>query len=192
MAVELEAKMAVADHLAVAVLLRQFAARKLGDHFEVNAFFDTEDRSLLAAGEGLRLRHELDFGTTRERHVITYKGPRQAGPLKNREEIEFEVSDAAAATILLERLGYVRTLSFEKRRQSWELDGCTVELDEVPYLGKFVEIEGPDEPTVMRVRERLQLSDRPLIKSSYISLLMTHLKERGEARQDVRFKDVTG
>ncbi|HZN65963.1 MAG TPA: class IV adenylate cyclase [Tepidisphaeraceae bacterium] len=192
MAVELEAKMAVADHLAVAVLLRQFAARKLGDHFEVNAFFDTEDRSLLAAGEGLRLRHELDFGTTRERHVITYKGPRQAGPLKSREEIEFEVSDAAAATILLERLGYVRTLSFEKRRQSWELDGCTVELDEVPYLGKFVEIEGPDEPTVMRVRERLQLSDRPLIKSSYISLLMTHLKERGEARQDVRFKDVTG
>jgi len=192
MAIELEAKMAVADHLAVAVLLRQFAARKLGDHFEVNAFFDTEDRSLLAAGEGLRLRHELDFGTTRERHVITYKGPRQAGPLKSREEIEFEVSDAAAATILLERLGYVRTLSFEKRRQSWELDGCTVELDEVPYLGKFVEIEGPDEPTVMRVRERLQLSDRPLIKSSYISLLMTHLKERGEARQDVRFKDVTG
>jgi len=192
MAIELEAKMAVADHLAVAVLLRQFAARKLGDHFEVNAFFDTEDRSLLAAGEGLRLRHELDFGTTRERHVITYKGPRQAGPLKSREEIEFEVSDAAAATILLERLGYVRTLSFEKRRQSWELDGCTVELDEVPYLGKFVEIEGPDEPTVMRVRERLQLSDRPLIMSSYIALLMTHLKERGEARQDVRFKDVTG
>ena len=192
MPVEIEAKMVVDSFEPVAAVLRQLGARALGDHLEVNTFFDTEDRSLLAAGEGLRLRRDLHVGTKREKHVVTYKGPRQAGPLKSREEVEFEVSDAAAATLLLERLGYVRTLSFEKRRQSWELDGCKVELDEVPYLGKFVEIEGADEAVVMRVRKRLGLGERPLIRTSYISMLMSHLKEHGESRQDVRFDDVTG
>ena len=187
MAVELEAKMRVEFFEPVTVLLQHLGARKLGDHFEVNTFFDTDDRSLLASDKGLRMRHDLDFESQRERHIITYKGARGAGPLKSREEIEFEASDGAAATQLLERLGYLRTLSFEKRRQSWELDGCKVELDEVPHLGKFVEIEGSDEQTVLRVRERLGLSERPLIKTSYISMLTAHLKELGQPARDVRF-----
>ena len=41
-------------------------------------------------------------------------------------------------------LGYSRVLSFEKRRESWKLGGCNVELDELPHLGTFVEIEGPE------------------------------------------------
>lgn len=187
MGVEIEAKMAVESFEPVMGRLRALAARKLGDHFEVNTFFDTQDRSLLASDEGLRLRHDRNALAARERHVITYKGPRREGAVKSREEIEFEVSDAAAAAQLFERLGYLRTLSFEKRRQSWELDGCRVELDEVPRLGRFVEIEGPDEPSVMRCRERLGLSDRPLIKSGYASMLTTHLRERGEASENVRF-----
>jgi adenylate cyclase class 2 len=109
------------------------------------------------------------------------------GPLKSREEIEVEVSDPDAAASLVERLGYLRTLSFEKRRESWELEGCKVELDELPHLGKFVEIEGPDEASVMRVRERLGLASRPIVKSGYISLLMSHLQERGQTTREVRF-----
>ena len=190
MAVELEAKMQVESFEPVTVQLRHLAAKYAGDHFETNTFFDTEDRSLLAAGEGLRLRHDVDPASKQERRILTYKGPRQPGPLKSREEIELDVSDAAAATQLFARLGYARTLSFEKRRQSWELDGCKIELDEVPYLGRFVEVEGPDEATVMRVRDRLGLSNRPLIKTSYIGLLTAHLEQRGESRKDVRFADV--
>ena len=187
MAVEIESKMAVESFEPVRARLRELAARELGDHFEVNTFFDTEDRSLLTSDEGLRLRHDRQVDGGRERHIITYKGPRQAGALKNREEIEIDVSDAAAAALLLERLGYLRTLSFEKRRQSWVLEGCRIELDEVPRLGRFVEIEGPDEPIVMRLRERLGLADRPLIRSGYISMLTRHLQEQGEATKNVRF-----
>jgi adenylate cyclase class 2 len=187
MPVEIEAKMSVESFEPVRAKLRELGARHAGEHFEVNTFFDTEDRSLLVADEGLRLRLERDNASGNERHVITWKGPRQLGPLKSREELEVEVLGGDRAVQILERLGYLRTLSFEKRRESWELDGCKVELDEVPHLGRFVEVEGPDEKTVMDVRDRLGLSARPMIKGSYISLLTAHLKERGETTKHVAF-----
>ena len=191
MAVEIEAKMSVDSFEPVRSRLREAGAKPLGDHFEVNMFFDTEDRSLLAADEGLRLRLERDGAGGRERHVVTWKGPRQMGPLKSREELEVEVGGGDAAR-LLEKLGYLRTLAFEKRRESWELAGCRIELDEVPYLGRFVEVEGPDEKTVLAVREHLWLSSRPIIKGSYISMLMSYLQERGRATKSVTFADAEG
>src|SRR5688500_13617029 len=132
MAVEIEAKMAVESVDAVRAKLRETGATPAGSHFEVNTFFDTAERGLLACGEGLRLRLNRDAATGSETHVVTFKGPRRAGPLKSREEIEFDISSGGAAAELFERLGYRRTLSFEKRRETWELDGCKVELDEVP------------------------------------------------------------
>jgi adenylate cyclase class 2 len=192
MAVEIEAKMTVESFDGVRARLREVGAAGPVEHLEVNTFFDTEDRSLLAADEGLRLRLDRLVAAGTERHIITYKGPRQLGPLKSREELEVEVSDPVSAASLLERLGYLRTLSFEKRRESWEIDRCKVELDELPHLGKFVEVEGPDEASVMRVRERLGLASRPIVKSGYIALLMSYLQERGQMTKNVRFAETAG
>ena len=188
MGVEIEAKMTVESFDAVRARLRDAGAAGPVEHFEVNTFFDTEDRSLLAADEGLRLRRDRVVADGAEKLIITYKGPRKLGPLKSRDELEVEVSGADSAVKLLERLGYLQTLSFEKRRESWELDGCKVELDELPHLGKFVEVEGPDEPSVLRVRERLGLASRPMVKSGYIALLMSYLQERGMPTKSVTFE----
>ena len=171
MPVEIEAKMAVDSFDPVRARLRSVGARRMGERFEVNTFFDTEARSLLAAGEGLRVRMERDVATGRERNVITWKGPVQTGALKSREELEFEVGSRDAAVALLGKLGYARTLEFEKRRELWRLGACEVVLDELPGLGKFVEVEGPDEAAVMSARERLGLADRPLIKDGYATLV---------------------
>ena len=179
MPVEIEAKMAVPEHEPVREALRRRGARRLKRTNETNVFFDRADHALRARGEGLRLRTNRDADSGEATHVITHKGPLQPGQLKSREETEVTVDDPAATTRLFERLGLGVTLSFEKRRESWELDGCKVELDEVPYLGAFVEIEGPGEAVVMRVRESLGLADRPVIKNSYIGLLTRHLQERG-------------
>ena len=180
--------MSVDNLEAVRERLRERGAARNGQYLENNTFFDTEDRSLLAADEGLRLRRMRNVETGSEQHVITYKGPRQQGRLKSREEVEVSVVGSDGTVELLGRLGYQRVLSFEKRRESWLLDGCKVELDEVPHLGSFVEVEGPGEEAVMRVRESLKLSDRPILKSSYIAMLMSHLQERGQsARKEITF-----
>jgi adenylate cyclase class 2 len=171
MAIEIEAKIAVDSFDAVRASLRSLGAQRVGERFEINTFFDTPNRELLARGEGIRLRLERDAATNRERTVITWKGPVQPGRLKSREEIEFEVGSREKAAALLGKLGYDRTLEFEKRREVWRLEPCEVVLDEIASLGKFIEVEGPDEAAVMSVRDRLGLSDRPLIKESYASLL---------------------
>lgn len=191
MPVEIEAKMAVPDLDAIRDRLRQLGAQPAGRNLETNTFFDAEGRSLLASDQGLRLRRNVDQDTRAEEHIITYKGPLQHGVLKSREEVEVTVTGSDEAVQLLERLGFARMLEFEKRRESWRLGGCKVELDELPCLGSFVEVEGPAEDTVMRVREQLGLSDRPIIRSSYAALLTGHLQERGQSRTVVTFANAT-
>ena len=78
-------------------------------------------------------------------------------------------------------------LSFEKRRETWELEGCKVELDELPHLGTYVEIEGPAEAIVLRVRGMLGLNDRGLVKASYAALLGEYVQERGLGKKVVSF-----
>jgi adenylate cyclase, class 2 len=191
MPVEIEAKMAVADLGKMREKLSELGAELSGQFLETNTFFDTEDRSLLAADEGLRLRRNLNTSSGGEEHVITYKGPRHHGKLKSRDEVELSVSNSNDASELLERLGFVRMLTFEKRRESWKLGGCKVELDELPYLGSFVEVEGPADEPVLAVREQLGLSDRPIVKSSYISLLMSFLQERGNKKRIITFAEAS-
>ena len=179
MAMEIEAKMKVEDHAAVRERLHECGAEHIGEYLETNIFFDTPGRSLLVADQGLRLRQKRDLATHGESFFLTFKGATQASELKLREEVEIQVSSGRDAAELLRRLGFVQTLAFDKRRQSWKLDDCTIELDELPYLGTFVEIEGPGEPNVMRAREKLAMAARPLIRSSYTVLLMSHLEEHG-------------
>jgi adenylate cyclase, class 2 len=154
---------------------------------ETNIFLDTEDRALLAHDQGLRLRENKDPATGRTTYVITFKGPRHQGPLKSRDETELEVADARNAIELLGCLGYKTVISFEKRRQTWKFAGCKVEIDDLPYLGTFVEVEGPDNDTVLKAREKLNLNGRPIVKSSYVALMMSHLQEAGEHSRIIKF-----
>lgn len=187
MATEIEAKMKVDDFGPVRQALSARGAKRAGTVLETNTFFDTPDRSLLSLDKGLRLRRSKDISTSVERFVITVKGPAQKGALKSRDEAEVNVEEGDGAAAVLQALGYAPELAFEKRRESWKLDGCKIELDELPILGRFVEIEGPDEATVMRVRDQLGLSDLPPIKTGYISMLTRHLKETGDDRTFVSF-----
>jgi adenylate cyclase class 2 len=182
MAVEIEIKMKV-DHLApVRDRLRAIGAKLIGEVMETNVFFDTPDRALLGSDCGLRLRRSRDCATKAEKLIATYKGPRGGGQVKKREEIEVAVDKQQPAEELFQRLGYVRQLSFEKRRETWRVAECLVELDELPQLGCFVEIEGPDEEAVLEVREALELEDRPLVKKSYIAMVDELLKSSGNTK----------
>lgn len=97
------------------------------------------------------------------------------------------VADSVAAETLLASLGYHRTLSFEKRRESWRLKHALVELDELPQLGTFVEVEGPTESAVHEVLRTLGLENQPCIKTSYIAMLGEWIKTQGNGIRDVRF-----
>jgi adenylate cyclase class 2 len=187
MPVEIEAKIKVPNHDALRAKLKDLGATRVREVLETNTFFDTEDRSLLAADRGLRIRQNHNLADNRDSYILTLKGPRLHGQLKSREELEVKVESARDMAAVLEQLGYRVVLSFEKRRESWEFGDCHIELDVVPHIVTYIEIEGRGEEKVMKVRDQLGLSDKPLVKASYIALLMTYLQEHGQATRNVRF-----
>lgn len=187
MAVELEAKIKVDSCDSYRERLAGLGANHVYTIIEINRIFDTPDQSLFKKGCGLRIRTCSGTGDV-SAASLTFKGPQQAGPFKSREELETHLGDADAAVSILHALGYAAVITFEKRREEWNLDGLSVELDEVPRLGCFVEIEGPDEPSVRRVQQQLGLADKPSISDSYIALLINHARANGLAWDHITFE----
>jgi predicted adenylyl cyclase CyaB len=194
MPVEIEIKLKV-DHLApVRDRLRAVGATLAGEAMETNVFFDTPERTLLSQDCGLRLRTSHPVGVSKaaaaaadEKRRVTFKGPREEGAVKKREEIEVGVDDAGAVTALIERFGYVAQLTFEKRRETWRLEGSTIELDTLPELGSYVEIESPSEEQVLEIRKRLGLEHVEPVAPTYADLVSHHLTDRGAQEKRLRF-----
>lgn len=192
MAVEIEAKMRLHDEPALISRLEELGAVKAAELSETNSYFDTPEGRLKSTDQGLRTRVEVTKAGTPDERVattITHKGPRAMGAFKSRLETELSVGNAKQAALLLSALGFQHVLSFEKRRLRYTLDGCNVELDELPIIGQFVEIEGPSDQAVIAVREKLGMADEPIIRSSYIAMLRTHLQETHSDQTMVRFMD---
>ena len=169
MPVEIEAKFRVESIEPYIERVVQSGGEWLDELEQRDQFFDRADHSLTEADSGLRLR--IENGRKTNRTQLCFKGPRQKGQYKRREEIEFDISDGKTATMLLEALGFITTLVVEKKRRMAQLDSCQVCLDEVNGLGSFIEIEGPDETEVEQVAIKLALNKHRHITSSYVKML---------------------
>lgn len=191
MMMEIEAKMRLADRSALEQRLRELGAEPVADLLETNIFLDTLDQRLFAEDRGLRVRIERDVTINGAPAVatLTYKGPRAYGAFKSRREIELKVDEAEKAVQLLGELGYRQTLCFEKRRRRRRVRNCNVELDEMPYLGHFVEIEGPDEQSILALRRELNLADTPHLDAGYASMLLAHLERNRVADRQITMAD---
>lgn len=192
MSLEIEAKMKLADPDALEQQLRALGAQRCSEVIETNTFFDTPDHALRSHDRGLRLRVAIDPQADTRKVVITHKGPRAPGLLKTRAEHEltiFPPETAENASALLQALGMSPQFTFEKRRRSWRYENCLIEIDTVAYLGHFVEIEGPDESTIMRIRDQLGMHDVALETSSYAALLQRYLTQHDINTNHVRLSD---
>ncbi len=169
MSIEIEAKIKVERLDEFPARLEKLAGTFLGQTRQLDTFFDRDDLSLKTGGCGLRLRREEAGGQAKT--ILCFKGPRQPGPFKHREEIELDVSPPDQAQALLDRLGYHPRRQVEKHRQSWRLENCIICLDQVAGLGCFIEVEGPDEKSVARVAAALGLDPADHIPHSYAALL---------------------
>lgn len=184
---EIEAKLKVDSLPQVERRLAECGASFLRETVQTDSYFDTPDREMTHTDRCLRLRHERS--DTRERLILAYKGPKETDDYKKRREVEVEVSDAGAIESLLGALGYDKALAFNKRRRLWSLHSCEVALDELPLVGVFVEVEGPDSQTIAEVQSMLGLSDVPHTMDSYASLIGARLSELGSEAREVYLPD---
>jgi adenylate cyclase class 2 len=177
---EIEQKFSVTDFAAIERILREWGARPGEDHVEADHYFNAPDRDLAKTDEAFRLRR------INRANFLTYKGPKKAGPVKVRTELEVALRDgdrsADEMTRLLVHLGYRPVAVVRKRRRHFHVEKgdfeLTVCLDEVDELGRFVEVEivAPDEQdaaarTVLEEMAKA-LGLTALERRSYLGLLL--------------------
>jgi adenylate cyclase class 2 len=136
------------------------ARRKTPRTYEVNVCFDTPDQRLTNQLCLLRLRRD-------RRNVLTYKEPAVSAErdFKIRQEYEVEVSDFAQTHALLEKLGFMPILRYEKYRETFSYQDAEILLDEMPF-GTFMEIEGSRE-VIRTIAARLELDFASRLTASY-------------------------
>ncbi|OWY70105.1 hypothetical protein B7486_17535 [cyanobacterium TDX16] len=192
MAHELECKIAVPSHDRLVELLRSAGAKRIGRVRETNRLLDTPDRSIFHRGCGLRVRTIEVLDGAGPSSSLAFKGPVQQSAFKCREEIQIDLPDRGdrnpaapengskadeGMLRLLHAIGFSEWLTFEKIRESWQLSGCAIELDELPLLGRFVEVEGPSDHEIRRCLEVLGLDAASSIQTSYPGLLAKRMGE---------------
>jgi len=104
--------------------------------------------------------------------------------VKERLEIEVEVTDLDAMRAILEKLGFETIFIYEKYRETFHLAGTEVALDELPY-GCFVEIEG-EAGDIERAAAQLGLRSARRVPDTYMSLF-----EAVQRRLGLPFRDLT-
>ncbi len=176
MPIEIEAKLKVDSHEPVIEKLKVAGAKFISEQLQTEQYFDTPEKTLRNADKCLRLR--LITKTSAENIILTYKGPKQKDDFKKRTELELELTDLDTAAKLLVALGYEKALVYEKKRTIWTLDGCEIALDQLPMLGNFVEIEGPDSETISNVQKTLGLENTKHIMQSYAHLMQKELSKQ--------------
>lgn len=186
MAQEIEAKIRVESHDPIRERLRALGAACDGCVLEQNWIYDLPDGSLRDRDVGLRLRRAIDEDGEERSATMTVKGPVSSGEFKSREEVETRIDNTATAARMLELLGFVMILSYQKRRESWLLEDCRVELDEPPHVGLFVEIEGPTEAAIRKVQSDLGLAGAAHVRSSYVAMMWEYCRREGVAPPIVR------
>jgi adenylate cyclase class 2 len=185
MPVEIEAKLKVDSLEKVERELTEAGAEFGQEQLHLDSYFDDTKGTFRKSDRCLRLRWQL-IGKN-ERFFLTYKGAKEKGEFKKRQEVEIVIENGDSVEKLLLLLGYNKALVFEKKRRIWRLGECEVALDELPLLGSFVEIEGHNGEKIADVQKKLGLSKLPVILESYASLMEKKLRELGKKEKEVFF-----
>jgi adenylate cyclase class 2 len=183
MCVEIEAKLKVESLEEIKHKLAEQGAEFLQEQLQTDYHFDDANMTLQKSDRCLRLRRQL--ANNNERFFLTYKGAKEKSSFIKSQEIETEISDSESIQRLLSAIGYKKVLVIEKKRLTWQLGCCEVALDELPLIGSFVEIEGPDEKKIEDVQKKLELSELPHIKKSYAGLITDRLSELGKEQKEL-------
>ncbi|MFF7155339.1 CYTH domain-containing protein [Streptomyces sp. NPDC008139] len=109
------------------------------------------ESDVLDGSQWVRLRNE---GT---RTTLTLKQVTDATSIHGTTEIETEVSDLHAMAEILTNLGLHEVRYQENFREEWQLGDVAYDFDTWPDLPTFLEVEGPDEPSVRDAAARLGL-----------------------------------
>lgn len=140
---------------------------------QLDEYFDTQDNQLKQQDLVIRIRSNGDTQT------IALKSPRVDLPngMTKRIELEFKTLEGEKVRQQLNHQGLASHESAEKIRWTFCKDAIEIVLDKLPFIGTFIEIEGPSEEAIEAVISKLGLSSHEPIRNNYGELMKAKFKE---------------
>lgn len=167
---EIEAKLKLND----LTIIGRADLKKIDSFTVLDVYFDNEILNFKSQDRVLRLRKEG------EKSFIAYKGPREDHEhLIIREEIEPTISSFEEGLGIIKGLGFSEVAKVEKERSYFtteKLPNLSITIDRYPFIGLFMEIEGP-EPEVYEFLKENDLKLTDTIKKNCTELYLIHCKE---------------
>jgi adenylate cyclase class 2 len=135
---------------------------------QLDQYYDTSDRQLKKQDLVVRIRSSNNTRT------IALKSPRVDLPsgMSKRIELEFVAADGKDVEEQLKEQGLDAHEASEKERWTFVYNDCEIVLDRLPFIGYFVEIEGPSETAIQTVVRALNLSESTVIQKNYGELMI--------------------
>lgn len=140
---------------------------------QMDEYYDTPEGQLKKQDLVVRIR------SSGKKKTIALKSPRVELPsgASSRIELEFLSADSENVHEQLLGQGLAPNEAAEKERWTFTYNECEVVLDKLPFIGSFVEIEGPSEKAISEVVDLLNLSSCRVVKKNYGELMRAKFQE---------------
>lgn len=177
---EIEAKFYLSELSSFRKELISLGARLSSERvFERNWRFDSAEGRFEETGEVLRVRQDTEAR-------LTYKCKTEIP--EDRIEIDLKVDDGESATEFLNALGFEVVTLYEKYRETFIFEDCSIFLDELPF-GSFVEVEGNSIEAIHRVADILGLDWEKRVPKNYLEILKDLVINLGLPFSDASFEN---
>jgi len=177
--IEVEAKIAISEEEKLRILekLRSMCPlERIRESEEEDVFFANPNDPSFGMDKTLKLRRSNNGAK------LIFKSRRATKGLKENLEVEVRIKEGDEGNLLhlLELLGFKESVVIRKKRLSFSVDGCTVNLDDVKGLGSFLEIEvlasegNADDAydKIVSLLSALGLSHKKLIFKGYAEMMV--------------------
>ncbi|PIN98959.1 MAG: hypothetical protein COT90_01670 [Candidatus Diapherotrites archaeon CG10_big_fil_rev_8_21_14_0_10_31_34] len=150
---------------------------------ELNLVFDSADSSFKKKGFLLRLRKA-------SKNTLTFKSKiKGKGKFKERKETEMQIKDFYRTKKTLEKMNFEPKFIYEKKRETFELNQTEILLDELPFIGFYLEIEG-NKKSIKEVEEKLGLKEKNRITKNYLQLFLDYKKKKRLKAENMLFYSI--
>jgi predicted adenylyl cyclase CyaB len=154
--------------------LKKYPELQKSASFQRDEYYDTDTMQLQTSDFVVRVRKKNDI------IMVALKSPRVylSEYVQKRIELEFEVNDDFIAEQIASQ-GLKAIAVIEKKRTTLKGRYFTIEVDELPFIGTFVEIEATSLDIVNEVYSELELDLFQKVKENYGELLDRKLELLG-------------
>ncbi len=130
--------------------LESLGAKNKGEKFQKRYTYDFNP---VRKNSWIRLRTNGELTTLCIKQVV------DKNAIGGTRELEVEVADFEEMNAILERLGYHHRNYQENKRNSYELNGVSIEIDSWPLIPTYLEIEGSSESEVLKVLKLMDIDE---------------------------------